>query len=459
MRTWSLVAGMLLFAGCVDPMDEDSSGQALQAPPYFPGDVANNAEFAADVSVWETPLAQSQMDCFWDSGIRHVVVGTQDALVAHQQLDMAIARGMTVDAYVYIYWNRDITAQIADAFAMVDGYPVGRMWLDIEEPPGTLGANTLIPRIQQGLTACSSARAGVTCGIYTSPGWWKTYVGNTTSLTSTSLWYALYNKKRSLSDWSAEQFGGWTSPVGKQFQTAPMCGVGGADWDIMQVSATPTVTVDRAPVADTGAAPVAPANLWPTTGMVIPVDYLKIMAGTVPNATSYQLALERYTGTAWATYYTWTTPNAYVKVSPPKTAALYRLRARAQNAHGWGAWSDYTSFDYGTYTGPRPTDMPPAQQPPPSTSSVPGALSPDGVTITAASVALSCSAVTSATTYQFAIESATSSGFAPYYTYTVSGTTMTLYPQLHGVDYRFRVRAMVGGVYGDWSSYATFHVQ
>jgi hypothetical protein len=35
---------------------------------------------------------------------------------------------------------------------------------------------------------------------------------------------------------------------------------------------------------------------------------------------------------------------------------------------------------------------------------------------------------------------------------------MTLYPQIHGVDYRFRVRAMVGGVYGDWSTYATFHV-
>ena len=354
MRTWTLLP-LLVIVGCVDAAQDDSSPQSLQAAPYFPGDTANQAEFAADVSVWETPLAQSQMDCFWDSGIRHVIVGTQDALVAHQQLAMAVSRGMTVDAYVYIYWNRDIDAQIADAFAMVEDYPIGRMWLDIEEASGTaVGANTLVARIQEGLATCGAGRAGVTCGIYTSPGWWKSYVTNTTGLTATPLWYALYNKKRSLSDWATEHFGGWTSPIGKQFQTAPLCGVGGADWDIMQVSATPTVTVDRTPVPDTGSVPDAPANLWPSTGMVLPIDYAKLMAGTVPHATTYQLALERYTGTAWATYYTWTAAAAYIKASLPRTAGLYRFRARAQNAHGFGAWSDYASFDWGTYTGPRP---------------------------------------------------------------------------------------------------------
>ena len=448
---------VMLTAACVGP-GEDQQAQPLQAAPYFPGDTANHAEFASDVSVWETPLAQSQMDCFWDSGIRHVIVGTQDALVAHQQLAMAVARGMTVDAYVYIYWDTDITAQVNAAFDMVQGYPVGRMWLDIEQATSTLGANTLIPRIQAGLDACN-ARAPGTCGIYTSPGWWQTYVANTATFADVPLWYALYNKKRSLSDWSTEHFGAWTAPVGKQFQTAPLCDVGGADWDILQVSATPTVVVDRTLPADTGMPPDAPGELWPANGMVIPVDYVKLMSATVPRGTQYQLALERYTGTTWSSYYTWSTANAYVKAYPPATPALYRFRARAQNSHGWGAWSDYVSFDYGTYTGPRPSDGGGGGSPPPPPPGVPGNLSPNGTTITGASVTLSASAVDNATSYQFAIDYNPGGTWTPYYTYTGTTPSRTFYPQTRGVDYRFRVAALVGGAWGAWSDYATFHVQ
>src|SRR5690348_1562586 len=227
MTTARFVVLFTLLGACAAPPEEQAS-EPLQAAPYFPGDTANAAEFATDVSVWETPLAQSQMDCFWDSGVRHVVVGTQDALVARQQLAMAVARGMTVDAYVYIYWDTDVAQQVEAAFAMVQGFPIGRMWLDIEQSPGSLGANTLIPRIQAGLDDCNT-HAPVGCGIYTGPGWWKSYLANTSAFTQTPLWYALYNKKRSLSDWSTEQFGGWAAPVAKQFQTAPLCAVGGAD--------------------------------------------------------------------------------------------------------------------------------------------------------------------------------------------------------------------------------------
>ena len=39
---------------------------------------------------------------------------------------------MTVDAYVYLYWDTDTMAQVDAAFQRVSGYPMGRMWLDIE---------------------------------------------------------------------------------------------------------------------------------------------------------------------------------------------------------------------------------------------------------------------------------------------------------------------------------------
>ena len=67
--------------------------------------------------------------------------------------------------------------------------------------------------------------------------------------------------------------------------------------------------------------------------------------------------------------------------------------------------------------------------------------------------------MTGATTYQFAIEVKSGTSWATYYTYTTGGTALTFYPQTHAADYRFRVRAQVGGAYGAWSSYATFHVQ
>ncbi len=462
MTTSSLLALLaLLGGGCAttgdDDDDDESQVQALQAPPPFNGDPANHALFAVDVSVWQMPIAQSQMDCHWDAGVRHVIVGTQDALVARQQLSMATARGMTVDAYVYLYWDLDIAAQVNAAFAMVQGFPTGRMWLDIEQDPDGLGSNAVISMIQNSLTACE-AKAPGRCGIYTGPGWWKTFLANTTKFADVPLWYAQYNRKRSLSDWATERFGGWASPAAKQFQTGPLCGVGSSDWNVMQATTTPTVLVDRSLPPDNHLPPIAPKNLFPEDGMVIPIDYVKLMSGTVPRATSYQLALERYTGTAWAPYYTWTSANAFVKASPPTTPALYRLRVRAANAYGWGAWSDYKRFDYGTYTGPRPTGTP-TLPPPSTTTGVPGSLSPDGTTITTSSVTLSASAVANATSYQLAIESKSAGTWTSYYTYTTTSSTKTFAPQPRGRDYRFRVRAMVGGTYGGWSSYATFHVQ
>jgi hypothetical protein len=449
-----LVAAVLALAACSREGVDDGQSELTPAP-FFAGDTQNGAEFAVDVSFWETPLAQSQVDCFWDSGVRHVIVGTQQADVAQQQLAMAVARGMTVDAYVYLYWDQDLAAQVDAAFAMTAGSPIGRMWLDIEQAPGSLGAKTLEADIQTALTACQAH--GLPCGIYTGSGFWKTYVANTSLFASVPLWWARYNGKASLSSWSSESFGAWTQPVAKQFATKPLCGAGGVDWDVMKVSASPTVVVDRTLPPDTGKPPPAPGGLYPVDGQVIGWDYAKVMSDTVPRATGYQLAVERWTGSAFVAYYTFSSPDAYVRFYPTAKNAIYRFRVRAMNAHGWGDWSSFSSFDYGTYTGPRPgaTNDPPPNDPPPS--GAPAPLSPaDGATVSTASVTLTSSAVTGATSYQFAIERKGSSGFSPYYTYTTTKASQTFYPQTHGVEYRWQVRAKVSGAWGDWSSWSTF---
>lgn len=496
----SAVAGCLLALGaCAAEPETEAAFTELKPAPKLDGDPANQAVFAVDVSFWETALAQSEMDCFWDSGVRHVIAGTQQEDITREQLEMAVSRGMTVDAYVYLYWDVDMTAQVKKAFQRVTGFPIGRMWLDIEQDPAGLGANALIAKTQEAVTACK-AQGSAECGIYTGPGYWKTYMNDTTAFSAIPLWWAHYDYKTSLSTWAQDKFGGWTNPVAKQWATQPLCGVGGADWNTMKVPQQPLVVVDRTLPPDTGQVPPAPGGLWPPEGAVVPVGYAKVMSQTIPHADQYELGIERWGGSAWITYYTYKNPNAFVKFVPSKPNNLYRFHVRAHNAHGWGPWSDWSTFEYGDYNGPLPSVSPPnpvdagtppsadagtppsvdagtpsadAGTPPatdagtpPATdagapaSGVPGNLSPDGgVTLSGASVKLTCSAVSGATSYEFAIESQNSTGWVPYFTYAGSTPARTFYPQAHGIAYRWRVRAKVNGAFGAWSAYATFQYQ
>jgi len=471
----STVLAILLASACAPPSlnggpeDTGAGDAAIQPSPPFNGDPANGATFALDLSVWEGPMAESEMDCFWDSGVRHIIIGTQDEDITREQLAMAVSRGMTVDGYVYLYWNTDTKAQVDLAFQRTAGFPIGRMWLDIEQAPN---ASTNLPKMMEdALTQCRT-HPGVDCGVYTGPGFWKTYVGNGPVLSDAPLWYALYNHKTSLADWSTERFGGWLKPVAKQYAAEAICGVGGADKDVMQVVTQPSVVVDRSLPPDTNQPPPAPTGLYPTDGSVVLLDYAKIMSGTIPRATSYQLAVEHWNGTNFAPYYTWTNPNGFQKFSPQMPNSIYRFRVRAENAQGWGPWSSYASFDYGKYTGPRPGASPPPSPsgttgsggnpppppPTPATPGAPGSLSPDGgAPQSSQSVTLSCAAVTGASSYDFAIEYESGSTFLPYVTYTTTPSSKTFWPQIHA-PYRWRVRATANAEAGPWSAYATFVV-
>ncbi len=472
-----LVLGIALVA--CGPLPEEDGVEVETSPitpsPPFLGDPAKGAVFGVDVSHWEGPLAQRELDCFWDSGVRHLIAGTQVEEVTRQQLAMAASRGLTVDAYVYLYWDRDIRAQVKEAFRRTSGTPIARMWLDVEENPRGLGANALGDLVQQALDTCAAEGKGaIGCGIYTGPGFWKSYLANTTRFASVPLWYAWYNTKKTLDAWSSEAFGGWPVPTGKQWAEQVLCSVG-VDKNTIQVSAQPTVVVDRALPPDDGLPPPAPTGLYPADGAVVSIDVVKLMTATIPRATKTQLALERWDGAAWRSWYTWTVSDPFLRTFP-KRSSVYRFRARAQNAHGWGAWSSFVTFDYGTYTGTRPGPQPPAPPttptPPPTTppaptppsppaptpsGTPPSGLAPDGASLASTSVTLSWTPVSGATRYELAIENQLASGsYSPYVTYTTPTTSKTFYPQVHKTTYRFRVRAEVGGSYGAWSSFASF---
>jgi hypothetical protein len=449
---WTRTIGSLCLAitGCAVASDDGESSDQ----PLFGGDPANDAVYGIDISHWEGPMSQYEMDCFWTQGVRHVVSGTQVAEVTRQQLEMADARGMTLDAYVYLYWDRDMTAQVDDAFATAASFPIGRMWLDVEESAGGRSASTLLALVRQAVDACR-AHGAAECGIYTRGTYWTASLANTTELADVPLWYARYNHLTSLDSWATERFGGWDRPAAKQWAEEVLCNVG-VDKDTIQVLTAPSVVIDRSPPPPPTTVPAAPVGLYPAPGTTVGVPYLKLMARSIDGATSWQHALDRWdaAGQRWIAYYTWTTAVPFRTVYPSYHDRYYRLRVRARNGHGWGAWSEWSTFAYGAPSTPPPGEEPPP--PPPPGDGVPVGLAPDGVTVTTPSVTMAWSAITDATSYQIAIEYQVGSAWSSYVTYSSTTASKTFWPQYHGTSYRFRVRAQVGGVFGAWSADATF---
>ena len=51
---------------------------------------ADEPVFAVDVSSWSGYLSASEVDCWRESGVEHVISGTQIADITQQQLGMAV---------------------------------------------------------------------------------------------------------------------------------------------------------------------------------------------------------------------------------------------------------------------------------------------------------------------------------------------------------------------------------
>ena len=214
---------------------------------------AEEPVFAVDISSWSGYLSASEVDCWRESGVEHVISGTQIADITQQQLGMAVFAGMSVDAYVVLYWDFGITNQVKAALSMIQDFPVQRLWLDVEAPPGSSSASQIVDKIAEAVSACGT----MPCGIYTRKVWWRDNVADSTAFSHLPIWYAYYDGRQGFDDWYAPMFwyegpfGGWSDPTGKQYDsdwTAPdLCGVN-VDYNLMQLdSAAPGDPPQRRP--------------------------------------------------------------------------------------------------------------------------------------------------------------------------------------------------------------------
>ena len=84
------------------------------------------------------------------------------------QLEAVLDAGVTVDAYVYLYWRRDVRAEVARALETIEGLRVGRLWLDCEDDSSGIEPGVIVERIDTAIEAC----ALIPAGIYTGRWWW-----------------------------------------------------------------------------------------------------------------------------------------------------------------------------------------------------------------------------------------------------------------------------------------------
>ena len=399
---------------------------------------ADEPVFAVDVSSWSGYLSASEVDCWRESGVEHVISGTQIADITQQQLGMAVFAGMSVDAYAVLYWDFGITNQVKTALSMIQDFPVQRLWLDVEVPPGSWSASQIVDKIAEAVSACGT----MPCGIYTRKVWWRDNVADSTAFSHLPIWYAYYDGRQGFDDWYAPMFwyegpfGGWSDPTGKQYDsdwTAPdLCGVN-VDYNLMQLdSAAP------------GDPPPAPTGLSPDGGVVIDTSPVVLSASAIPDTIGYEFEIQYQDGEIWQPYYTYTSDDNAQTFWPFYNDTAYRWRMRAENTAGWSEWSDWASFDFG--------DVVRATPPPAPTD-----LSPDGgERITTSSVTLRADTVADATGYEFEIGYQVDDTWLYYYTYAVATNAQTFWPVYDDTAYRWRVRAQNAQGWSPWSAWASF---
>ncbi|MEE9598006.1 MAG: GH25 family lysozyme [Acidiferrobacterales bacterium] len=394
-----------------------------------------NPVFAIDISFWSGNISATEVSCWRGRGVQHVVTGAQVRDITRQQLQMAIDGGMTVDAYVLLYWDFDITQQVQTAFSIIEGFPVRRLWLDAEQPRGNWSAPQLIQKIQEGVNACGN----MSCGIYTRKVWWRDNVDNTSAFSHLPIWYAYYDGRHGFNDWYSPSFwyegpfGGWSDPTSKQYDsdwTAPdLCGVN-VDYNIMYVRSDDPPSPPSVPPAPTGLAP---------DGATIATGAVTLSANAIANATRYEFKIEYWDEATWQHYYTYT-PTSNAQTFWPVYHTAYQWRLRAENQFGWSAWSDWATFNFGNLPPPAPTG-----------------LTPNGTTITTSAVTLSANAIANTTGYEFEIGYWDGGAWRYYYTYAPANNTQTFWPVYANRQYRWRVRAQNQEGWGAWSTWATFN--
>jgi hypothetical protein len=165
-----------------------------------------------DMSRWGGELTAEEAACLEAAGIATVIVASGPGgygLMARQQAE-ALAAGLRLEAYTFLEFESDPEWWIREALARLDGLPVARWWLDVEDTGHGRDWTPAqrVAYVQRALDAFSAA--GVFAHIYSGGWYWRPYMGDTDIFArqGRKLWNAWYDGD---ADVDGLPYGGWTA--------------------------------------------------------------------------------------------------------------------------------------------------------------------------------------------------------------------------------------------------------
>lgn len=175
---------------------------------------------ALDLSNYGGELDGVTVRKWWDLGIRKVIVGVgRDWALASRQLRAAVAGGMEVEVYVFLYYDEDPKLRLDWVSLAIEGLPVKFMWLDFEDgdtlPGGYSWQSLVVLWIHECMNTAAARWGSGMIGLYTGAWWWRPNTNDTTDFSCWPLWVADYDGVANL---EFDRFGGWDACRMKQFK-------------------------------------------------------------------------------------------------------------------------------------------------------------------------------------------------------------------------------------------------
>jgi hypothetical protein len=220
---------------------------------------------AVDMSNYTSPLTPAALDGLKSAGVGHIIIQAIDPPPAYpvgrtrQQIQACLDAGLTVDAYIWLWFDRDI-GDIQHKLSLLDGLPIRQLWLDVEDTAAVkYDQPTTEAKIVAALEACDaySTTSGERTGVYSGRWFWtdRRYVGNCTTFSDRELWDANYDDVADAA-LGFKSYGGWEHVAIKQYRgTSVVAGISGLDINVLSIEEEgelfpPTPTPEPEPVPE-----------------------------------------------------------------------------------------------------------------------------------------------------------------------------------------------------------------
>lgn len=210
---------------------------------------------AVDISNYTDPLTPGALAAWQANDYGLVIVQAvapplgYPAGQTRTQVQACLNAGLTVDAYIWLWFDLDIE-DIHHKLALLDGQPIRRLWLDVEDQAASkYDTPTCNAKVQAALDLCGTypVTGGKPTGIYTGRWFWvnPNFMANTTVFSDRDLWDSDYNGIETTDGFVP--YGGWQARAIKQYAgTSTLAGIGGVDLNVLSTQeaadlAQPTV--------------------------------------------------------------------------------------------------------------------------------------------------------------------------------------------------------------------------